>query len=111
MYGGGETGDEYVGMTSTGITCFVTCDFVAISERLTQTCIAAQLIGGTQGERVYDPQATSCTLMSKGGSFAARECTSYDLCKGEPRLTEHARCIKARYDSTPTTAAAKQHSA
>lgn len=21
-----------------------------------------------------------------------------DLCKGEPRLTEHARCIKARYD-------------
>ena len=36
MYGGGETGDEYVAVTSTGIV-LLTCDFVAISERLTQT--------------------------------------------------------------------------
>jgi len=35
-----------------------------------------------------------------GGGFGGRTCMYFiDLCKGEPRLTEHARCIKARYDS------------
>lgn len=59
-----------------------------------------QLIGGTQGKRVYDPAGVSCTLMSVGGGFAGRTGMYFiDLCKGEPRLTEHARCIKARYDS------------
>ena len=59
-----------------------------------------QLIGGTQGKRVYDPTGVSCTLMSEGGGFAGRTGIYFiDLCKGEPRLTEHARCIKARYDS------------
>ena len=38
--------------------------------------------------------------MSEGGGFAGRAGMYFiDLCKGEPRLTEHARCIKARYDS------------
>lgn len=38
--------------------------------------------------------------MSEGGGFAGRTGMYFiDLCKGEPRLTEHARCIKARYDS------------
>ena len=55
-----------------------------------------QLIGGTQGKRVYDPAGVSCTLMSEGGGFAGRTGMYFiDLCKGEPRLTEHARCIKA----------------
>ena len=59
-----------------------------------------QLIGGTQGKRVYDPAGVSCTLMSEGGGFAGRTGMYFiDLCKGEPRLTEHARCIKARYNS------------
>ena len=59
-----------------------------------------QLIGGTQGKRVYDPAGVSCTLMSEGGGFGGRTGMYFiDLCKGEPRLTEHARCIKARYDS------------
>ena len=59
-----------------------------------------QLIGGTQGKRVYDPAGVSCTLMSEGGGFAGRTGMYFiDLCKGEPSLTEHARCIKARYDS------------
>ena len=34
MYGGGDTGDEYVAVTSTGIV-LLTCDFVATSARLT----------------------------------------------------------------------------
>lgn len=59
-----------------------------------------QLIGGTQGKRVYDPAGVSCTLMSEGGGFAGRTGMYFiDLCKGNPKLTEHARCIKARYDS------------
>ena len=59
-----------------------------------------QLIGGTQGKRVYDPAGVSCTLMSEGGGLGGRTgMSSSTLCKGEPRLTEHARCIKARYDS------------
>jgi len=67
-----------------------------------------QLIGGTQGKRVYDPAGVSYTLMSVGGGFAGRTGMYFiDLCKGEPRLTEHARCIKARYDSGITTAAIK----
>ena len=58
-----------------------------------------QLIGGTQGKRVYDPAGISCTLMSEGGGFAGRTGMYFiDLCKGNPKLTENARCIKARYD-------------
>ena len=38
--------------------------------------------------------------MSEGGGFAGRTGMYFiDLCKGNPKLTEHARCIKARYDS------------
>ena len=57
------------------------------------------MIGGTQGKRVYDPAGVSCTLMSEGGGFAGRTGMYFiDLCKGNPKLTENARCIKARYD-------------
>lgn len=62
-----------------------------------------QLIGGTQGKRVYDPAGISCTLMSEGGGFGGRTGMYFiDLCKGNPKLTEHARCIKARYDGGVT---------
>ena len=62
-----------------------------------------QLIGGTQGKRVYDPAGISCTLTSEGGGFAGRTGMYFiDLCKGNPKLTENARCIKARYDGGVT---------
>ena len=32
-----------------------------------------QLIGGTQGKRVYDPAGVSCTLMSEGGGFGGQD--------------------------------------
>lgn len=58
-----------------------------------------QLIGGTQGKRVYDPVGISCTLMSDGGGFGGRTGMYFiDLCRGNPKLTDNARCIKARYD-------------
>lgn len=61
------------------------------------------MIGGTQGKRVYDPAGISCTLMSDGGGFAGRTGMYFiDLCKGNPRITENARCIKARYDGGVT---------
>lgn len=62
-----------------------------------------QLIGGIQGKRVYDPAGISCTLMSEGGGFAGRTGMYFiDLCKGNPRITENARCLKARYDGGVT---------
>ena len=59
-----------------------------------------QLIGGTQGRRVYDPAGISCTITSAAGGFGGKAGLYFvDLCKGNPKLTDTARCIKARYDS------------
>lgn len=59
-----------------------------------------QLIGGRQGDRVYDSKGISCTLTATGGGFGGRTGMYFiDLCKGKPTLTENARCIKARYDN------------
>lgn len=58
-----------------------------------------QLIGGSQGKRVYDPAGISCTLTSGGGGFSGK-CGLYfiDLNKS-PKITDKARCIKSRYNS------------
>lgn len=59
-----------------------------------------QLIGGIQGKRVYDTTGISCTLTSEGGGFGAKTGLYFvDLCNGNPKLTSHARCIKAKYNS------------
>lgn len=59
-----------------------------------------QLIGGSQGKRVYDPAGVSCTITSSAGGFGGKAGLYFvDLCKGNPKLTDTARCIKARYDS------------
>lgn len=59
-----------------------------------------QLIGGTQGNRFYDPRGVGCTITSAAGGFGGKSGLYFvDLCKGKPKLTETARCIKARYDS------------
>lgn len=66
-----------------------------------------QLIGGTQGRRVYDPTGISCTVTSSAGGFGGKAGLYFvDLCKGNPKLTETARCIKARYDSGITNRSA-----
>ena len=62
-----------------------------------------ELIGGTQGSRVYDAQGISCTLLANGGGRGAKTGLYFvDLCKGNPRLTETARCLTARYDGSVT---------
>lgn len=73
-----------------------------------------QLIGGMQGRRVYDPDGISITLAAQGGGWGGKtglyavgygrpqNVSFVDLSKGKPKLTDVARCIKAKYDSGVT---------
>jgi len=67
-----------------------------------------ELIGGQQGKRVYDPAGIGVTLTAQGGGMGGRtglyavkttdDTASFiDLTHNSPRLTDTARCIKARY--------------
>ena len=68
-----------------------------------------QLVGGPQGYRVYDPRGTACTQTSGSGGTGAKtglylipppNRTFVDLCAGQPRRTDIARCLTARYGQT-----------
>lgn len=62
-----------------------------------------RLIDGKQGQRVYDSHGISCTLTSEGGGFGGKTGLYFiDLCNGNPKLTDTARCIMARYDGCAT---------
>ena len=56
-------------------------------------------IDGSQADRVYEPEL-SCTLSSQGGGMGAKTglYKFIDLSKGNPKITEHARCLTARYN-------------
>jgi DNA (cytosine-5)-methyltransferase 1 len=67
-----------------------------------------EVISGMQGNRVYCSQGISTCLVSSAGGFAGKTgmyCVGsspicfIDLCFGNPKVTNIARCIKARYDS------------
>jgi len=58
-----------------------------------------QLIGGSQGQRVYDPSGLSTTLTSYGGGQGAKTGLYLIDLNKKARITEIARCIKARYNS------------
>ena len=60
-----------------------------------------QLIGGPQGYRVYDPSGVACTQTSgSGGTGAKTGLYLVDLCAGQPRQSDIARCLTARYGQT-----------
>ena len=68
-----------------------------------------QLIGGAQGYRVYDPAGVACTQTAGSGGTGAKtglylmpppDATFVDLSVGEPRRTDTARCLTARYGQT-----------
>ena len=67
-----------------------------------------QLIGGPQGSRVYDPEGLACTQTSGAGGMGGKtglylippEAAFVDLSVGEPRRTNTARCLTARYGQT-----------
>lgn len=66
-----------------------------------------QLVGGMQGQRVYDPSGVSVTMAAQSGGWGGKTGLYFvDLCKGNPQLTDIARCIKARYDSGITNRSA-----
>ena len=62
-----------------------------------------QLIGGMQSYRVYDPSGIATTLVGEGRGVGAKTgLYLIDQSLTEPKLTEEARCITARYTAGAT---------
>lgn len=62
-----------------------------------------QLVGGMQSYRVYDPSGIATTLVGEGGGVGAKTgLYLIDQSLTEPKLTEEARCITARYTAGAT---------
>ena len=62
-----------------------------------------QLVGGIQSYRVYDPSGIATTLVGEGGGLGAKTgLYLIDQSLTEPKLTEEARCITARYTAGAT---------
>lgn len=67
-----------------------------------------QLIGGSQGHRVYDVSGVACTQTAGGGGLGVKtglyllppDAPFVDLCAGHPKRTKESRCITARYGQT-----------
>jgi len=58
-----------------------------------------QIIGGAQGQRVYDTNGIAVTLGSQGGGMGANTGLYFiDLSKENPKITANARCIQAKYN-------------
>lgn len=69
--------------------------------RRESTAALRQVIGGSQGERVYDGNRISCTLSSQGGGCGAKTglYTFVDINKkGSVQTTDTARALLARYN-------------
>lgn len=62
-----------------------------------------QLVGGMQSYRVYDPSGIATTHVGEGGGLGAKTgLYLIDQSLTEPKLTEEARCITARYTAGAT---------
>ena len=62
-----------------------------------------QLVGGIQSYRVYDPSGIATTLVGEGGGLGAKTgLYLIDQSLTEPKLTEEARCLTARYTAGAT---------
>ena len=67
-----------------------------------------QVLGGSQGSRVYDADGIACTQTAGAGGVGGKtglyiipqDRPFVDLCAGEARQTESARCLTARYGQT-----------
>lgn len=69
--------------------------------RRESTAALRQVVGGSQGERVYDGNKISCTLSSQGGGLGAKTGlhTFVDINKkGNVQTTDTARALLARYN-------------
>ncbi len=67
-----------------------------------------QVLGGSQGHRVYDPEGVACTQTAGGGGLGVKTglylippaAPFVDLSAGAPHRTDKARCLTARYGQT-----------
>ena len=57
-----------------------------------------QIIGGSQGQRIYDIDCLSCTLASNAGGQGGKTGMYIDM-NANPCITCLARCIKSRYNN------------
>jgi len=58
-----------------------------------------QLIGGAQGQRVYDPNGVACTQAATIGGWGGKTGLYFIDMNADPVVTDVARCITARQDS------------
>jgi len=58
-----------------------------------------QVVGGSQGQRVYDPSGISCTLASNAGGQGGKTGLYWVDMNLNGLITEFSRCIKSRYNS------------
>ncbi|MEE0186635.1 MAG: DNA (cytosine-5-)-methyltransferase [Oscillospiraceae bacterium] len=58
-----------------------------------------QLIGGSQGSRVYDPNGLAATQCSGSGGMGGKTGLYFIDMNPDPQMTDTARCITARQDS------------
>ena len=58
-----------------------------------------QLIGGSQGQRVYAPEGLAVTQCSGSGGLGGKTGLYFIDYNAPPNLTQNARCITARQDS------------
>ena len=57
-----------------------------------------ELIGGSQGSRVYDPSGIACTQCATAGGKGPKTGLYLVDLNADPVMTETARCLVARYD-------------
>jgi DNA (cytosine-5)-methyltransferase 1 len=65
---------------------------------ITNAKTPVELVGGSQGRRVYDHAGIEVTLTAEGGGGAKTGLYFIDLNK-DPKITDTARCVKAQYDA------------
>lgn len=62
------------------------------------TAALKQIIGGSQGYRVYDAEGVSCAIQSSAGGVGAKTGLYFiDQSNTKPQLTETSRCITSLY--------------
>ena len=58
-----------------------------------------QIIGGSQGSRVYDTKGLASTQCSGSGGMGGKTGLYFIDCNPDPQMTDIARCVTARQDS------------
>lgn len=58
-----------------------------------------QLVGGSQGQRVYNPDGVACTQCASAGGFGGKTGLYFIDLNPDPKITAEARCVTARQDS------------